>query len=325
MLNGWIRPTDLFLLAEKVRKGYLVRIIKRLSPIKPHRIRAAWTPQQTVSRFWLDIPYVARRNNRLLSGDPAVDIYSHVNTRFLAGRCGLTALSLCCGDGTNEIAWARTGAFSRIDAFDLTPGCISAAQAKISGTPLQEILHFQARDVWKIDASVHSYDIVFSLSALHHISPLEEYLRKIKSWLKKDGLLVVWDFCGPSRFQWPDRQIEAVNDALATLPPGFRRQWGSGTLKQRIYRPSKLLMYLNDPSEAVESASIRPLLEKHFTIAEQRLLKANILQLALDDIAFNFLNDDRETFACLDALFAMEDDLVDAQGLASDYLYGVYR
>lgn len=75
-----------------------------------------------------------------------------------------------------------------------------------------------------------------------------------------------------------------------------------------------------DPSEAVRSAEIVPLLRQHFDILEYKPLGGTILQFLLADIAGNFQQD--ETGArLLEMLFAIEDALIDAGHIESDFAY----
>lgn len=75
-----------------------------------------------------------------------------------------------------------------------------------------------------------------------------------------------------------------------------------------------------DPSEAVRSAEIVPVLRQYFDIIEYKPLGGTILQFLLADIAGNFQRD--ETGArLLEMLFAVEDALLEAGHLDSDFAY----
>ncbi len=74
-----------------------------------------------------------------------------------------------------------------------------------------------------------------------------------------------------------------------------------------------------DPSEAVRSAEIVPLLRRYFEIVEFKPLGGSILQFLLADIAGNFQDKDGERL--LEMLFAIEDALMAGGDLASDFAY----
>jgi hypothetical protein len=109
---------------------------------------------------------------------------------------------------------------------------------------------------------------------------------------------------------------------LARLPEDYRRQ-RDGTLKERVGRPSRLRMMLTDPSEAVESGRIVPLLAERFDMIELRPLGGSAVYLVLDEIAHNF--EGEEGGVLLQELLAEEDALIDSGELQSDYVLGVYR
>jgi hypothetical protein len=74
-----------------------------------------------------------------------------------------------------------------------------------------------------------------------------------------------------------------------------------------------------DPSEAIRSAEIVPLLESYFEIVELKALGGSILQFLLVDIAGNF--EDEAGGQLLDMLFAVEDALMASGDLATDFAF----
>jgi SAM-dependent methyltransferase len=74
-----------------------------------------------------------------------------------------------------------------------------------------------------------------------------------------------------------------------------------------------------DPSEAVRSAEIMPVLQTMFDVVEFRPLGGAILQFLLADIAGNFETEDGERL--LQMLFTIEDTLMATGDLPSDFAY----
>jgi len=69
------------------------------------------------------------------------------------------------------------------------------------------------------------------------------------------------EFIGPSRFQWTDAQIQIMNEQLQQLPKHLRRLISDQSkFKERIVRKTVAYMAAADPSEAVRSSEIVPLL-----------------------------------------------------------------
>ncbi len=84
--------------------------------------------------------------------------------------------------------------------------------------------------------------------------------------------------------------------------------------------PSERSVIAVDPSEAVRSAEIVPVLRQYFDILEFKPLGGTILQFLLADIANNFQQDEVGA-RLLEMLFAVEDALLDAGQLDSDFAY----
>ncbi|MBN1483919.1 MAG: class I SAM-dependent methyltransferase [Chloroflexia bacterium] len=83
--------------------------------------------------------------------------------------------------------------------------------------------------------------------------------------------------------------------------------------------PSARDVAATDPSEAIRSAEIVPLLQRDFEIVEFKPLGGSILQFLLADIAGNFQTTEGERL--LKMLFAIEDALMEIGALQSDFAY----
>lgn len=87
--------------------------------------------------------------------------------------------------------------------------------------------------------------------------------------------------------------------------------------------PSARDVTATDPSEAVRSSAIVPLLEQHFEIVDFKALGGNILQFLLTDIAGNFRTPEGEQW--IEWLLALEEMLLAQGELQSDFAYIVAR
>lgn len=92
-----------------------------------------------------------------------------------------------------------------------------------------------------------------------------------------------------------------------------------GKIKAGVHFPSARDVAATDPSEAVRSCEIIPLLRRHFQVIDLKPLGGSILQFLLQDIAGNFQDEVGERL--LGMLFAIEDALVATGDLASDFVY----
>ena len=108
------------------------------------------------------------------------------------------------------------------------------------------------------------------------------------------------------------RGLEAANALLTLLPESLRRDWETGGIKRRVEPAGWLRVYLKDPSEAVESDRIVPLLRQRFDVIEEKPYGEAIVDPVLLSIAPNFPDDDPVARKALDLMFAAEGLLMDA-------------
>jgi hypothetical protein len=114
-----------------------------------------------------------------------------------------------------------------------------------------------------------------------------------------------------------------VNNIYKTeVPTTFKTRKNSTTIKSKVYFPGLLRMVISDPSEAVESATILPLMEKHFKLLEQKNYGGNLLTFILKDIAHHFNKPQAQP--TLQKLFKLEDEIL-KQEQQSDFVFAVYQ
>lgn len=325
MFNNLITIHDILRIFEKVKEGRFKAVLKKIFSKKKKKIADSWKHTQSPPENWENIPAVRERFNKLVTGNSSIDHRSYVKETYYQQRDNLIALSLGCGAGQNEIAWAGMGIFKRIDALDISETRIRQAIRAAAEKGVENIVKFSVSDAQNLDISDSRYDLVLFEGSLHHFSPVEDILLKINQSLKPGGYLVVFDFVGPSRFQWTRRQLEIVNGILKILPDRYKKKWYHNTLKKRVYRPGRLFMMLSEPSEAAESAKILPCLQQVFEVIELKELGGTILHLLFRGIAHNFLQDDPETRDWLQICFKLEDVVMRTKQVPSDFIFAVCK
>ena len=325
MWNNFINPRELPYLFQRLRREpALARMVLSRLPLTGRgRVRAAWAHTESVAKQWWDIPAVVERWNRMISGDPSVGPCPYVMGKYLRGRERLRGLSLGCGGGTKEMEWVAGGAFAAMDAYDLSERRILDARTEAARRGLGESIRFHVGDVYAIRMDDDVYDVIIADNALHHLTPLEPLMRRIHDSLAPDGTFFVNEFIGPSRFQWTDRQIDAANKLLSLLPARYRMLVGSRHARLPVIRPSRLGMILKDPSEAVESSRIMPLLHEVFDVREVRGYGGAILHLLFAGIAHHFVAPDEEGLRLLETCFAAEDALLKSGEVGHDFVVAV--
>ena len=319
MFNNLFNKHDVHLAWDKVKGGQAKRIWEKLLGSDKKRTQLAWERTKLPPSNWWDIPAVQTRWNLLVSGDAEVGFNDHICRRYLSGRKNLKALSLGCGTGVREQRWAATGKFKRITAFDQSAERIAFARKSAEENGFADILEFHVGDVYKIDLPVESYDTVMVEGSLHHFTPLRQILLHIEACLKSDGFFFLDEFIGPTRFQWTARQLDVINGLLSILPEKYRTTWGSDVIKREVVRPSRLLVRFGDPSEAVDSANIIPLLHEIFNVVEIKEYGGAVLHMLFNGIGHNFLDDNSETQRFVRLCFEAEDALMTSGDIGSDF------
>jgi len=274
---------------------------------------------------WMESPLIAGPYiNRQISGDPADNWLIWVKKALVPNKLG-RGLSLGCGEGCLERHATSLGICEAFDAFDISAQAIAIARAKAAQEGRAHI-HYEVRDVNKIQLPPEHYDIAFASSALHHIARLEHVLDEVHKALKPGCLFIANEFVGPSRFQWTDKQLQIINELLALLPPRYRMDLRRpGQIKSRVERPTVVQMLLSDPSEAVRSAEIVPLIRQRFEIVQQIDFGGTILHMLLSDIVGNFDPASEADVTIVRLMCYLEKTLIAEGVLPSDFTLLVVR
>ena len=324
MFNNLINYHDLIKLIDLIQSRRINKLAKRLFQTNNEAIKEAWKFVDSPESHWWDIPAVKARWNYLISGDPKLDYNSYIIQKYLADKVSIKALSLACGTGSRELRWAKFNNIDCIDAYDISEERIAFAKRKASESKFGKKVNFQVNDVNKIELKQNYYDIVLAEQSLHHLSPLREIMERINCFLKPNGYFIVNEFVGPSRFQWTERQIAVVNAILSILPVQYKIRWNSKKVKSKVFKPSLLSMLLSDPTEAIQSSEIIPILDDIFELVEIKGYGGTILALLLDDIAQNFISMP-DADQILSFCFEIEDLLIKHKEIQNDYVIAICR
>ncbi|WP_269685264.1 class I SAM-dependent methyltransferase [Flavobacterium lacustre] len=318
----YISVGDFLDVYHKIREKGLRYLMSKVKLLPTARIESKWDSYASTSDFWL-IPAIQHSWNKMISGHPEMEYEEYVAQKYLSNKRNLKLLSIGCGEGSHDRNFAKQGCFSLIDGIDISPESIKNAVQSAKENNV-DINYFQG-DFKKMKLNSNSYDVILFSSSLHHFKDVEATLQHdVKPLLKPDGILVIYEFTGPNRLQWTKEQLDKANELLRNLPLKFKMLSDKSSVKKKVYRPGLLRMLLVDPSEAIDSESIVPSLNKHFKVLEQTDLGWNILHILLKGIAQNFLNEEPETKKIIDFLIAEEADFVKKQ-LKSDAIFGVYQ
>jgi SAM-dependent methyltransferase len=263
---------------------------------------------------WMASTAVLMHLNERATGDPARDWLSSWAHRFFAGD-RLRVLVLGCGEGWLERAIAQWPFVEHIDAVDVSEEAV--ARARAAGGPK---VAYGVVDLNTDVLEANAYDVIVGHSILHHVENLEHAFGQIERAMKTDATLMVNEYVGPNRFQFRDETLAIINELLSALPERLRRGHIEQTTYERKERPSPEFMIENDPSEAVRSEDLLPMIAGRFEVLESKKLGGTILMHLLYDIVQNFRFDDPHERALIEMMCALEGALVDANAIDSDFV-----
>jgi SAM-dependent methyltransferase len=212
-------------------------------------------------------------------------------------------LSLGCGDGALERDVRKKGICREIIGIDLSEGALHIAAEEAAKEGLDGIT-YQRGDFNRLDLPQDEFDVVFFHQAMHHVAELEHCVRQIRKTLKPGGLFYLDEYVGPSRTEWHDSMVADANAHLQSIPSRIRRR---GSVPFPIEE--------DDPSEAVRSSEIVPLVSQHFEVIEHRDYGGNLLALIHPLLRWDVI-DDAAREQLLDDLVSREKALLDAGALS---------
>ena len=307
----------------KIKQRGIEYIFSKFSFVKKTRIKNTFNQVDVASSNYWIIPDVKAYWNKIITGNPTQEYADYVVEKYFKNETNLQLLSLGCGAGSHEIKFARHSNFSEIRGIDLAPKLIDEANKNAQQSNFKN-LKYEVSNMYDSHFEDNFFDAILFHSSLHHFKNLEKLLGEIiKKTLKKDGLLIIHEYVGPSRIQWTKEQLTEVNLLLSIIPDKYKKRFKSNSLKTKAYRPGNLRMIISDPSEAVESSEILHTIHKHFKIEEEKYLGGNLVMPLFKDIAHNFLDNSDETKKILHQVFEKEKSFI--QTHSSDFVFGVYR
>jgi 2-polyprenyl-3-methyl-5-hydroxy-6-metoxy-1,4-benzoquinol methylase len=304
------------------QKDYF-KTLSKLHLSNKARTVSRWNTINSSSDFWI-IPDIRRRWNEKCTGNPDLEYEDYTVIKYLSGLKNLKLLSVGCGTGNRERKFAKYPVFSLIEGIDIAAKLIDEAKYIANENNFNNI-KYHAGDFTQHNFESESYDVILFNSSLHHFNKIDNFLKsKVFPLLKNNGYLVVFDYVGPNRLQWTSLQLQKANKILKEIPVQYRQRLKSNSAKRKIYRPGLLRMSLIDPSEAIDSESILPSLNKHFKTSEEKKIGWDLTHLILKDISHNFLKKDIETQKILSYIFEQEDKYLNETG-RSDAIFGIYQ
>lgn len=176
-------------------------------------------------------------------------------SRFCAGVENAKILSLGCGYGGVEIAFAqslRPG--YHVTAVDINPGILAKARIEAESKGLN--IRFVPLDVNFVEIKENSFDLIVAHASLHHLLNLEHVFSQIHRGLKDHGRLIVLDIIGKTQVLFWKQNVDFAIDLIQAMPP----KYGLGIELARYSEPA-----IQIGMEGIRQEEIESLLNNYFT------------------------------------------------------------
>jgi ubiquinone/menaquinone biosynthesis C-methylase UbiE len=149
------------------------------------------------------------------------DYYHSFLLRHVPNPCG-EVLDIGCGTGGFSRLLAQRA--QHVLALDLSPQMIRVAQER---STFFNNIEYRTADVLQYELPIAHFDCIVSIATLHHV-PLDFMLKRMKTALKANGVLLVLDLF----------KAESVSDFILSIP-AIPWNFALGLWKNRRLRPPR--------------------------------------------------------------------------------------
>ncbi|MDG2045626.1 MAG: class I SAM-dependent methyltransferase [Halioglobus sp.] len=274
------------------------------------------------NKSWGGVAQVAQNHNYLITGDQNYYWIDYLKDRYFdQGNAGHT-LSIGCGEGYIERLFKERGfSFDSVTGIDLSKKCTEAAQKRAEEIQLAPHIEYITADLNNFVLPERKFDFIFFFHSLHHVEALEKLLENCAQALAPDGILMVNEFVGPTRFQWTKEQLREANKLFKFLPAELRLDLNANKEKMEIKTFTVEEMISIDESEAVRSAEIEVVLKAFFNIVEEKNWGGTLTNLIFDNTAGNFDSKNEYHNSIANLLVHHENILIEKGLFPSDFKF----
>jgi SAM-dependent methyltransferase len=276
--------------------------------------------------YWETLSRIASYQFECISGDKDIDMLSYTiktimknfpDKKIRAGFIGCDELS------SPEIRLNERKLCSEIIVMDIAEGLLKHQRENAHAESADNIEYLQT-DFNEFILKEDEFDFINAWGTIHHIKNLEHFFSQIKKGLKKDGIMVIYEYVGPDYLQFTDEQLTMVYSLLNLLPEELKYYRNNINIKNIEYRINKEKLIHIDPTESVRSSEIIKVMNDYLDVVEFHNTGGTILHPLLNGIAGNF-ETSAEGDKVLLALIDIEKALISGGMLPSDYVYIVAK
>jgi len=269
---------------------------------------------------WWGNRKVLRHINKIICGEPlpySGDGIHALAQKVLSGRKLQNGVSVGCGNGKKEMALLTSGIVETLVCYDLSKSRILEFQEEAQKKSLISRITFCNEDPFNIDRNL--YDLVYWNNSLHHMNNTNFAIEWSYNKLKKGGCFLMDDYVGPNRIQFSPRTLNIANKIRSMLPIKYfvdnRHISNENTLVDsaiKYFNKDVISQDINkliskDPSEAPDSESIIPSIQRIFTNALIKNTGGAIYFAALPPLYANFNPADEADNLLLDLLLVIDE------------------
>lgn len=219
------------------------------------------------------------------------------------------ALSIGCGLARKEFYLLKNNIVGSFDFYDLSEQRVLLVREYAKKHNLNHRVNVECSDPL-LTNNYKTYDLIFWTGALHHMRDMDYAMRWCNQHLRKGAIIFFHEYVGPNYLQFSDSELRLANSIRSLLPDDIFYIPDSNKQHPRIIGNIGLDKILKcDPSEAVQSELIIPLLSKYFSSVKTIDLGGLVWFLALRNLYKNFEN---KNLDLLKKLLQLDIALIDA-------------
>ncbi len=276
---------------------------------------------------WWESEMVRQHINRLVSGStsaaPGRGLLERAK-QLSGGRRYLLGVSVGCGIASKELRLMELGLVERFVLFELSEARIERGKEMAQKKGLLDRVEFRSDDAFKA-FSGPSFDFVHWDNSLHHMFDVMDAVRWSEQVLKPGGMFYMFDFVGPTRWQWTDKSLDLIERVRGMLPermlrdPWYPERRDTPLLKTRVDRKTPARIMRDDPSEAADCGRILDALAKYFPTAEVKRVGGVIFHLGLSHVYHNIDESQPDDRAILSLLLMLDELCLEVPGIECHY------
>ncbi len=187
----------------KLKQRGLSFLLSKINVSGERRTLSAFNEKNIEGSNWWMIPAVQERWNKKITGSNIKNYEYYISEKYLLPKGKGRLLSVGCGSCSHELEIAKLCSNWEITCIDIAPNLLD--EAKISAKKEQLLnIKFIRKNVLKEEFISDPFDVILFHSSLHHFQKVESFLKnKIYPKLKQNGLLIIHEYVGPNRLQFP--------------------------------------------------------------------------------------------------------------------------